>query len=131
MVRPLKEINWEIVEKRMEAGCTAREIAATVNLEINTFYDRFKIEFGTGFADAKDAYYCVGDSNIKFTQYMKALGGNIPMLMLLGRERLGQGKEFDTKPSNDELNTVKHENMLLRATLAGYREANADKSETG
>jgi len=96
MARPLKEINWDIVEKRMEAGCTAKEIAASCRIDIDTLYDRFKKEYGRGFSDCSDEFYSIGDANIKFTQYVKALGGNIPMLMLLGRERLGQSKNEQT-----------------------------------
>lgn len=128
MARPKKDINWDLVEKRMEAGCSAREIAGSIPIDINNFYDRFKQEYGKGFADFADEFHKAGDGNIKFTQYMKALAGNTNMLTLLGRERLGQGAEKDSTPPNNDIMAVKHENMLLKAELDAYKEHNADKS---
>ena len=104
MARPLKEINWDIVEKRIEAGCTAREIAASCKIDMDTFYDRFKLEYGKSFSDYSADLYSVGDANLKFTQYVKAIAGNIPMLHLLGRERLDQGKNDDPiSPRQDQI----------------------------
>lgn len=100
----------------MEAGCSAKEIASGM-CEINTFYDRFKQHYGKSFADYADEYYSAGDGNIKFTQYMKMLSGNIPMLQLLGRERLGQGKDQVTASPFDDIIALRHENMILKAEL--------------
>jgi hypothetical protein len=127
MARPKKEINWDIVEKKMEAGCSAREISGGV-CEINTFYDRFKERYGMGFADYADDYYSVGDGNIKFTQYMKAVSGNIPMLTLLGRERLNQGKEQEKVSPYEDILALRHENMILRAQIAN-QESNAHERQ--
>lgn len=117
MARPKKEINWELVEKRMEAGCSAREIAAAVRVDLDTFYNRFKEQFGKGFGDYSDDFYSAGDANIKYTQYMKALSGNNNMLMLLGRERLGQGKEQEKVSPYEDILALRHENMILKAQL--------------
>jgi hypothetical protein len=122
MARPKKDINWEIVEKRMEAGCSAQEIAGAIPCDLDTFYRRFKEEFGSNFGDYSDKYYRAGNGNLRYTQYMKALSGNTHMLTLLGRERLEQGAIKEEVPTNDELLSLKHENMLLRAELDGYKE---------
>ena len=129
MARPKKEINWDIVEKKMEAGCPAREIAGK-HMNIDTFYDRFKEEFGSSFSDYSDAYYGEGDGNIRFTQYMKALQGNNNMLLLLGRERLGQSQEKEMAPPNNDYIAMKHENMLLKAELDAIKETiNGNQSQ--
>ena len=130
MARPKKDINWDIVEKKIEAGCSAKEIYTGV-CDSDTFYNRFKDYFGKSFSDYSDDYYSVGNGNIKFTQYMKALAGNVPMLMLLGRERLSQGKEQERHSPYDDMLALRHENMILKAALANYKEhENADQSET-
>jgi hypothetical protein len=121
MARPLKEINWDVVEKKMEAGCSAKEIYGNL-CDADTFYRRFKEHYGKSFADCTDQYYSIGDGLIKFTQYMKAISGNIPMLQLLGRERLGQGKEQEKLPSNDEIRQLEHKNMLLEYELMKMRQ---------
>src|SRR6185295_12346286 len=122
MPRQKKPINWEIVKKRMEAGCKARDIAGSLDINIDTFYDRFKEEFGRGFSDISDDFYCVGDGNIRFTQYMKALSGNIPMLTLLGRERLSQGKDQEKVSPFEDILALRHENMILKAQLSTAKE---------
>jgi AraC-like DNA-binding protein len=131
MARPKKEINWEIVEKRMEAGCSGIEIAATLRIEENTFYWRFKEQYGKSFQDYKGNLHSAGDSNIKFTQYMKALSGNVPMLTLLGRERLGQGKEEEIKKSPlEDIIELRHENMILKDLLEKAKGvSDVDKSQ--
>lgn len=129
MSRPKKEINWDIVEKKMEAGCNGVEIAATLRIQPDTFYIRFKEKYGKSFQDYHGDFYSAGDANIKFTQYMKALAGNNNMLILLGRERLNQGKEEEIKKSPyEDILSLRHENMMLKAELDAYKEHNADKS---
>lgn len=95
MARPKKPINWDIVEKRMEAGNSAREIAKHLRIDINTFYDRFKEEFECGFADYYDGMPQCGNADIVFTQHMKALSGNVQMLIYLGKVKCEQ-KEPET-----------------------------------
>ncbi len=121
MGRTKKEINWDIVEKKIEAGLSAKAIAGGM-CEINTFYDRFKEHFGKNFADYADEIRCVGPANVQFTQYMKALAGNTNMLMLLGREWLGQGKEPEKVSPFEDAMAVRHENMILRSQLEKLKE---------
>lgn len=133
MSRPKKEINWEIVEKRMEAGCNGLEIAAVLRIDDDTFYRRFEQQYGKRFADSSGHFYSAGDANIKFTQYMKALAGNNNMLMLLGKERLNQGKEEEVKKSPlEDIIELRHENMILKdevQKLKGDVDAHEPKTE--
>lgn len=129
MPRQKKEINWDIVEKKMEAGCTAKEIAGSVGLCLDTFYDKVKLEYGKGFADIAERSYAAGDGNLKFTQYMKALSGNSHMLILLGKERLGQGKDQVVQAPLQEIVDLRHENMFLKDHIMKL-EANAHQSQT-
>lgn len=127
MARPKKEINWELVERRMEAGCSGVEIAAALRIQSDTFYTRFKEQYGKSFQDYHVDFYKAGDANIKFTQYMKAIAGNIPMLTLLGRERLGQSKDQEKISPFEDLTILRHENMLLRAEIERINGLNADQ----
>ncbi len=122
MPRPLKPINWDLVEKRMEAGSSAKEIAGALHIEINTFYDRFKLEYGESFAEFADSFKAAGHGNVRFLQYTKAMQGNTNMLQLLGREWLGQGSMREEIPRNDEIMSVRHENMFLRAEVTELKE---------
>lgn len=133
MARPKKEINWEIVEKRMEAGCSGVEIAAVLRIQDDTFYRRFEEQYGKSFQDSKGSFHSAGDSNIKFTQYMKALSGNIPMLMYLGKIKCGQ-RETDSPitsaPNQLQLDQA-HRIMELENELIEEKNKHAhNKSET-
>lgn len=129
MAKAKREINWELVERKMEAGCSGIEIAATLRVDSDTFYRRFEQQYGKRFAAISGDFYSAGDANIRFTQYMKALSGNIPMLTLLGRERLGQSKdEVKLSPFEDTI-AMRHQIMLLQAEIAKMKEANADKPQ--
>ena len=90
MARPEKEIHWESVERMMEAGNSARSIYTHFRMDKDTFYDRFKKEYGKNFSDYSDALDEDGKSNIRLMQYTKAVQGNIQMLIWLGKVRLGQ-----------------------------------------
>lgn len=129
MSRPPKEINWDVVEKRMQAGETAASIASRHFIDTDTFYRRFKKQYGCSFQDYAAKFREVGKSDILFTQYMKALAGNTKMLELLGKEWCGQGKsEINQSPFEDVL-ALRHENMLLKAKLEAREDDDKSKAE--
>ncbi len=129
MGRPPKEINWEIVEKRMQAGETAVSIASRHFIDPDTFYKRFKKQYGFSFGDRATRFREVGKSDILFIQYMKALSGNIRMLELLGREWCGQGKNEISQSPFEDILFLRHENMLLKAKLDAMENKDDDKSQ--
>jgi len=126
MARPLKEINWDLVVKKMEAGCSASEIynSPDISLSQDTFYDRFKAKFECGFSDYSSKYHEGGKGNIRFTQYIKALKGDTKMLTLLGEEWLGQGKIKEETPKNQHDIDKDHRIMELENQLAIERAKN-------
>jgi hypothetical protein len=111
MARPKKEINWKMVEGKMAAGCSAAEIYNDPDCLMNedTFYDRFKQEYGKSFSEYSGKFHSIGQGNIRYTQYAKALQGNTTMLLLLGRLWLGQKEQDSVTEISDEafMNTHK------------------------
>lgn len=131
MARVKLEIDWKDVQNRVEAGCSGLEIAAHLHVKPDTFYNRFREEFGERFQDLSKTFYECGNANIRYTQYIKALSGNVPMLILLGRERLGQGKiDDDLKSPYEDMLSLRHDNMILRAEIEELKEKinNGDQS---
>ncbi len=96
MARPRLPINWDLVKRKMEAGCKACEIIEDLECDKGTFYDRFIDEFGESFSTYSHKFHSIGKGNIRLTQYEKALEGNTQMLSLLGEEWLGQRKQEQT-----------------------------------
>jgi hypothetical protein len=102
MARPPKPIDWNLVERKMEAGCTATEIAWDFRMHIDTFSERFKQEYGKYFTEYAGNFHSVGKGNVRHQQYERAMDGNTQMLTILGREWLGQEKEQKQRSQIDE-----------------------------
>lgn len=132
MGRSPKDIKWETVLLRMQARNSARQIAQAHHINIDTFYDRFKEEFGCNFSDYSDGEQESGEGNIAYVQYTKALSGNVQMLTLLGEEWLGQGapKNRGDAPL-EELLLLKAENSRLRYQLKKKDAQPNDEPEAG
>ena len=91
--RPLKEINWDIVEKLIECDCSGPEIAGKFRMDNDTFYRRFKTEYGCNFGEYRATPQGAGIADLKAMIHAKALSnkapGNSTMLIFLARCRLG------------------------------------------
>lgn len=134
MARPLKDINWDYVERMMEAGCNAKEISGKYRIDTDTFYTRFKKHFECGFQDYSAKASAGGEGEIRTMQYAKAIiDKNPPMLTFLGRVRLGQ-REPDAvsavAPRQDDLNKD-HIIMAQEHLIATLKEqlANGNKPQ--
>lgn len=91
--RPKIPIDWNMVDKYLEAGCTGTEIASVIGCHYQTFYDRCELEKGMGFTEYSKLKRAVGDAILRAKQYAYAMtgkNGNLGMLIWLGKNRLGQ-----------------------------------------
>lgn len=119
MARPLKPIDWNLVEKKMEAGCNGVEISGSLHIDTDTFYSRFKEEFGESFSALSANYHSGGKSNLKVRQYAKAMEGNINMLIWLGKNWLGQKDGQDNNQAVESLEKKQEEIMqFLKSSQA-------------
>jgi hypothetical protein len=124
MARPLKEINWDLVDKLIEAGCNGLEIAAKFRIDADTFYGRFKKEYECSFQDYSVKGQEGGKAEIKTMLHAKALNnkapGNTTLLMFLARCRLGM-KEPETVQllaANQDAIDQDHTIMQLKYRIA-------------
>jgi len=91
--RPPIKIDWNIVDKYLEAGCLGTEIASVIGCHPQTFYDRCIMEKGMGFTEYMQSKRATGDALLRAKQYAYAMtgkNGNLGMLIWLGKNRLGQ-----------------------------------------
>ena len=135
MVRPLKEIDWDLVDEYIESGCSGIEIAARFRIDSDTFYGRFKKEYGCCYQDYSAKGKDAGDAILKHTLYSKSMNndfpGNTTLLMFLARCRLGM-KEPETVhllAANQQQIDQSHLIMQLQNRIAEL-EGNAHKPET-
>ena len=100
MARPQKEINWDIVESYIQSGCkSGAALARKFDIQNDTFYRKFRDQYGCSFQDYHVASHEAGDEDIRRMLHAKALNnkapGNSTLLMFLARCRLGM-KEPET-----------------------------------
>lgn len=82
MGRPLKEIDADQVERLASIGCTQDEIAGFFGVDQSTISRRFASEMALGASRCK--------ISLRRRQWKAAGGGNVPMLIHLGKQILGQ-----------------------------------------
>jgi hypothetical protein len=129
MARPEKEINWEYVHKLIEAGCRGVEISAKLRMQSDTFYYRFKKQYGKSFQDYHVDIAEGGKGDIRAMLHTKAMNnsapGNVTLLMFLARCRLGMKEPESSSliaPLQDTIN-LQHENMMLKYENEKLKEA--------
>jgi hypothetical protein len=109
MARTPKEINWDLVDNLLMAGCSGPEIAPHFDIHYETLYDRTVKEFGMSYTQYSQRLRQKGDALLKAKQYAKALGqtetGDNTLLIWLGKNRLGQkeNQENNITPNDKAL----------------------------
>lgn len=98
--RPQIPLDWSVIDKYLEAGCTGVEIASAVGCHSKTLYDRCEQEKGVSFTTYAAEKKACGDALIRAKQLAFAMtgkNGNLGMLIWLGKNRLGQRDEPRTE----------------------------------
>lgn len=90
MARPRKEIDWEKASKLAIIFCTAEEIANILGMSFNTLDRRSLEEHGVRFVKWLKQFSDQGRASLRRTQYKKAIDGNVPLLIWLGKNELNQ-----------------------------------------
>lgn len=97
MARPKANIDWNKVDRMLEAGCDGTEVAATIGIHPDTLYRACERENKIGFADYLATKRASGDRLLKVKQFEIAMTGDKTMLVWLGKQRLGQSEKSEIK----------------------------------
>ncbi len=97
-------IDWEYVGKLFEAGCSINEACQYLNLNPTIVYKRCEAELNTTLTEYRETKIGRGNSLLRLKQFQMAMGGNITMLIWLGRTRLGQ--TFDVKAAHEAIDAT-------------------------
>ena len=130
--RPEKIIDWELVDKFLEAGCNGIQIASHFGMHHQTFYDRVYEKHKMNFTDYAGRTTPRGEAHLLLSQHQKSLNGqakgNAQMLIWLGKVRLGQREPepIKEKPPNDD----KLDNLITQAK-APENIVEVDNSDNG
>lgn len=130
MARTPRPINWELVEKAIEAGCTATEIGGKFGLSVDQFYKRFEQNYNETFSEYTAINYSAGDFDLKLTAHLKALKGIPSILLRYCEERLGWGKSRESMPHNQPDIDKDHLIMIQAAEILALKAAYANFTKT-
>ena len=139
MGRLPREINWDVVERYLEAGANGIEIAAEFRICKQVFYSRFEKEYGVRFANFLTENTGMGDGKLKRMLYEKALNnkapGNQVLLMFLARCRLGMKEPEGTNLIPPKQDDIDKDHRLMQqqhriVELEGLLGIDANKPET-
>jgi hypothetical protein len=85
-----KKKMWAKIDDLLRAGCTGTEIASTLDMHPQTFYDKVLQEKLVSFTEYSSKRKEEGDSLLRAAQFSNALKGNTTMQIFLGKVRLKQ-----------------------------------------
>jgi len=134
MARPLKEIDWDLVEKLIESGCSAKEISSKFRIDTDTFYIRFKKEFGCGFQDFSAKCSSAGLADLRLMIHAKALNNKINansnLLVFLCRCRLGMREPEALREEATNQNQIDQSHIIMQLEhRIAELESNANKRD--
>lgn len=95
MGRPKIEIDWELLEKLCEIHCTQSEIEAIMKVSMNTLERAIRKKHDLTFGQFSRQKASVGKMSLRRAQYSGAISGNVPLLIWLGKQWLGQSEKIE------------------------------------
>lgn len=114
-------IDWNTVDKLLEAGCNGMQVAAHLGVHEDTLYHRTVSEHGVSFSTYSANCRAKGDSLLQAKQFHLAMKGDKTMLVWLGKNRLGQRDKGEFEHTHkmswaDAINSINPEPKLLNDT---------------
>lgn len=86
-----KNIDWDLVDTLLKAGCSGCETAAAINVSDQCLYQRCEKDKGMKFGEYRNKLLNSGNSILKLAQFNLAVQElDVKMLIHLGKHRLGQ-----------------------------------------
>jgi len=108
-MKPRKIIDWEKVDRLIEAGCSGHEIAPAIGVDSDTLYSRCVHDKGMTYSDYSAKLRSKGDGLLKAKQFQLAMSGNPAMLVWLGKNRLGQTDKAHVENTDTQPQTIRIE----------------------
>lgn len=132
MSRPSKEIDWNKVDRYLQAQCDGTGIAALLGIHPDTLYLRCQAEKKMGFSEYSALKRGEGKELLRAKQFAVAMEGDKTMLVWLGKQYLNQKDKSESNLSIKEDQAEKNRDDFLTKIkeLKGERE-NGDTQEQG
>lgn len=91
------KIDWEEVDKYLEAGAKGTEVAAALGIHFNTLARHCLENKKSDFSDYMQTKRECGNTKLRLKQQQLAMEGDRGMLIWLGKNRLDQSDKKETK----------------------------------
>lgn len=102
--RPRKEIDFVLLENLVKLHCTGEECASVMNIDYDTLNARIKDAGFDGFSDYHEKHAAMGKMSLRRAQMKTALGGNVTMLIWLGKQYLNQKDKIEQGGTTTRVN---------------------------
>lgn len=109
MARPKANINWDIVDKYLQAQCNGTGIAGLLGIHPETLYKACEDTHKIGFSKYSQQKKSEGKELLRAKQFNTAMNGNTSMLIWLGKQYLDQS---DKKEENINENQIEIINVI-------------------
>jgi hypothetical protein len=103
MARPRKPIDWNVIEELCAQQCTQEEIAAELDISVDTLERACRRDKRASFAEFFEQKRMRGFVSLRRRQFLVANGGNPTMLIWLGKQHLGQTDKVETTKRSPHL----------------------------
>ena len=117
--RPTAAIDYALLDKLCSIHCTGLEIAGILEMDYDTLNKGLKREQGMGFTDYFSMKSASGKAAIRRKQIERALEGNVPMLIWVGKQILGQAEKSEN--TDNVVSTITVGNSLGARLINGSK----------
>ena len=104
MGRPEKKIDQKLFENLCSIMCTEEEIAGIFECSIDTINNWCKKTYGCTFSDIYKNKSSKGKTSLRRWQFKAAEGGNVSMMIWLGKNLLGQRDQVEATIPDTSIN---------------------------
>ena len=115
--RPRKEIDWDQLHNLCQIHCTEAEICNFFGISDETLSTRVKEHEYDNFLDYYKKHSAGGKISLRRAQWKSGLGGNVTMLIWLGKQMLGQTEKIERMEPREETKMTDQEVLRLKAEM--------------
>ncbi len=117
MGRPEKPFDWELLGKLAQLPIRAEDIGYTMDLSVDTISRRIKESLNVTFAEYLEQKRSRLRSSLMGKQFETAMGGNVTMMIWLGKNYLDQKDKVDHPPPPPPSNNFFQMSGMLNAEI--------------
>lgn len=88
--RPKKELDWRLIDSILQYGASLVDCSDICEMSEDSVQNKIKAKYGVTFSEYRDRKKSKMRMKLRQKQFDLALKGNVPLLIWLGKQELGQ-----------------------------------------